>query len=699
MRRRILAVPAVVLALLATSCRDVAPPTGPTQLRRVTTRVAHVVNPAEVEALIVALFGDPSHESAMLSHWANIRKIVEGGTGSLSSLESHVNNSVKFTLEDLALNALVDPDGTGPLIPATGAARLLGWIFEYSGIYPTVLPAVPAGTDAFFAFVDPTATENQTFVTSFGDAGVVVPPASFQDPVLLMAVRQPEAIQVNTPYPKLSRTFDISIAPEVDFATMSVLMCPLEGVSDEVNDRAVLAHQVDAATVEYLSRSGVAGDITCPHDVASAWREKSGFLAQRAAQAASVIRSAWQLVGPKPLYAGHAAIGGVLTSLSPVVAVDPFLGTTITPGTVSSVTYGSNVTVSANLAVSAGPGIFIGTAVAGAAVTGAVDGGSPQQATTDASGNVSFTFSGLGAGTHSVTFSFAGMLTPQNAPEYGGATASVTFAVDPAPLTITANNASREYGQPNPTFTGSISGVQGGDVITLGFTTTATTTSLPGTYDIVPVASGAALGNYVVTTVKGTLTIRKIPVTVTVAGGTYVYGTGAGAICQPAFSAAVNAAWYAGSLTCTVNGSPLPSIPPVGTYVITTAGLTSSIYEFTFGSATVTVKYNDTVGHYFISPIPNTQYQQGRNVPAKFQLFMANGTTPVTNATASATVRNVSSGALLAFSPTTFSYSASTKTYSLGIKLPADAPPGFYVVTAHLDDGSKIESPIEIKAR
>lgn len=698
MRRRILAVSTVVLSLLAASCRDVTPPAGPAQVTRV-QKTARVVNPADVEALIIALFGDPSHESSMLSHWANIQKAVAGATGSTSSLESHVNNSVKFTLEDLALNALVDPDGDGPLITATGAARLLGWIFEYAGFTPTQLPDVPAGTDAFWHFVDPNATENQTFVTSFGDGAVVIPPGSFSEPTLLAMVRLPEALTVNTPYPNLSRTFDVSISPVVPFESMAVLLCPATGISDEVNDRAVVAHQVNASTVEYLDRSTF-GNLTCPEDVASAWREKQGWMAQRAGQLASLAGSAWKLVAPKPLYAGHAAIGGLLfDELSPIVAVDPYLGTTIAPSAISSVTYGGSVTMSANLAVSDGPAQFIGNAVANASVTASITGGASQTATTDASGNVSFTFSGLDAGSHTVTYSFAGMLTPENAPEYGATSATTGFTVDPAPLTITAHDASREYGEPNPAFTGSVSGAVNGDLITLSFSTTATATSLPGTYPIVPVASGAALVNYTVTAVNGTLTVRKIPVSVTVTGGTYFYGTAASTICQPAFSTTVNSAWYSGTLTCLVNGSPLASPAPVGTYAIVAGGLTSAIYDFTFGSATVTVKYNDTVGHYFISPVPNTQYQPGRNVPTKFQLFMADGVTPVTNAQAYATIRNVNTDALLAFTPTAFSYSASNKTYSLAIKLPSDAPVGFYVVTAHLNDGSVIQSPIEIKAK
>ena len=693
MRRRILAVTTVAAACILSSCRDVTPPAGPPQLTRVSAPAAHVVNPADVESLIVALFGDPSHESAMLSHWENIKKIITSGTGSSSSLESQVNNSVKFTLEDLALNALVDPDGTGPLIPATGAARLLSWIFMYSGIYPTQLPSVPSGTDAFFAFVDPTATNDQQFITSLGDGSVVVPPGSFDQPVLLTMVRQPETIDVNTPYPKLSRVFDVSIAPEIDFETMTVLVCPLVDISDEVNERAVIAHQVNQATVEYLNRS-TTGNITCPDDVASAWREHTGFLAQRAGQIKSLASSAWKSIAPKPLYAGHAAIGGSLDALSPVVVVDPYLGTAISPAAIATATYGQSVSVSANLAVSSGPSVFLGNAVVSAAVTASVDGGAAQNGTTDASGNVSFEFSGLGAGNHTVSFAFAGMLTPENAPEYGASSASANFTVSPAQLTLTADDASREYGQPNPAFTGSMSGVVAGDNITLGFTTPATSASLPGTYDIIPVASGAALVNYTVSINNGTLTIRRIPVTVSVAGGTYYYGSTAAQVCQPSFSTTVNPSWYSGTLQCLVGATPLASPAPVGTYNVTAGGLSSNIYAFTYVPGAVSVRYLPTS---FISPIPNSQYQQGRTIPAKFQLFMADGVTPVTNATAYATVTRDGGGSLV-FSPNTFSYSGS-KTYQLNIRIPSDAPVGWYTLRAHLNDGGVIESRIEIKAK
>jgi hypothetical protein len=84
-----------------------------------------------------------------------------------------------------------------------------------------------------------------------------------------------------------------------------------------------------------------------------------------------------------------------------------------------------------------------------------------------------------------------------------------TLTVTPAGLTVAANNASRAYGAANPTFTGTITGIQNGDSITATYATTATSSSPVGTYPIVPtlVDPNHKLSNYNVTVNDGTLTI------------------------------------------------------------------------------------------------------------------------------------------------------------------------------------------------
>ena len=85
-----------------------------------------------------------------------------------------------------------------------------------------------------------------------------------------------------------------------------------------------------------------------------------------------------------------------------------------------------------------------------------------------------------------------------------------TLTVTKAPITIKANDASREYGEPNPNFTGSIvSGLKNSDALSVSASSQATAASDVGTYDIVPSLSGAKAGNYEVTAQNGTLTVTK----------------------------------------------------------------------------------------------------------------------------------------------------------------------------------------------
>ena len=86
---------------------------------------------------------------------------------------------------------------------------------------------------------------------------------------------------------------------------------------------------------------------------------------------------------------------------------------------------------------------------------------------------------------------------------------TATLTVNPAPLTIQANDATAPVGGPFPTFTGTITGLKNSDVITASYSTTADNTSPAGQYPIIPAADPSpALGNYAVTLINGTLTLQ-----------------------------------------------------------------------------------------------------------------------------------------------------------------------------------------------
>ncbi len=119
----------------------------------------------------------------------------------------------------------------------------------------------------------------------------------------------------------------------------------------------------------------------------------------------------------------------------------------------------------------------------------------------------------LNAGTNILSVLF----TPTDTVDYSNASTSVSLVVSPASLTVTTANASRTFGQPNPMFTGTITGVTNGDNITGSYSCSATASSPAATYSIVPALADPndRQTNYTVTLADGTLTVVQAPGVVT----------------------------------------------------------------------------------------------------------------------------------------------------------------------------------------
>ncbi|MDD5094256.1 MAG: MBG domain-containing protein [Dehalococcoidia bacterium] len=101
-----------------------------------------------------------------------------------------------------------------------------------------------------------------------------------------------------------------------------------------------------------------------------------------------------------------------------------------------------------------------------------------------------------------------------------------TLMVEKASLMVTADDASRKYGEANPVFTGTIDGIQSGDLITASYSTSADAASQVGEYGIVPAVSddgSGKLDNYDVALKNGTLTVEKAKVTVTLSDLSYYW--------------------------------------------------------------------------------------------------------------------------------------------------------------------------------
>jgi sugar lactone lactonase YvrE len=214
--------------------------------------------------------------------------------------------------------------------------------------------------------------------------------------------------------------------------------------------------------------------------------------------------------------------------------------------------------------------------------------------------------SGLSVGTYTVTFSYTGDSN------YSSASGTVSLTVTAAPLTVGVNNVTREYGAPNPTFTGTLTGVASGDTVLVSYSTTAAVTSPVGNYPIVATLTGSGttnLANYAVTNTPGTLAITQTPLTITVLNASRQYGQP-----NPAF---------ASTTTVTLNG--VTKIGALDGDTIDIAYATSA----TVTSPTGTYPINATAsgssaGNYVITVVPGTLTV----TPAFLTITVGNATRP-----------------------------------------------------------------------
>lgn len=110
-----------------------------------------------------------------------------------------------------------------------------------------------------------------------------------------------------------------------------------------------------------------------------------------------------------------------------------------------------------------------------------------------------------GAGTTVIT------VTQEGDNQYKPFQVTFTITIEKAPITVTADEATRVYGIANPNFTYSVTGARDGDnqifTVEPTFNTPATETSDVGEYDLT--ISGGASDNYIPTYVNCTMTITK----------------------------------------------------------------------------------------------------------------------------------------------------------------------------------------------
>ncbi|WP_170182160.1 MBG domain-containing protein [Phreatobacter stygius] len=173
-----------------------------------------------------------------------------------------------------------------------------------------------------------------------------------------------------------------------------------------------------------------------------------------------------------------------------------------------------------------------------------------------------------GVGGHAIT---QGTLANANyAISYAGADLTIT----PRAITVTANAASRIYGDANPALTYAATGLLFGDTLAGSLATGATGASGVGAYAITQGSLGNA--NYAVTYADANLTVTARPITITAHDLSRIYGDA-----NP-------------SLTFTVGGSGLGNGDVLAGALTTAAGAGSNVGGYAIGQGTVSANYTVT---------------------------------------------------------------------------------------------------------
>src|SRR4029079_9260670 len=168
-----------------------------------------------------------------------------------------------------------------------------------------------------------------------------------------------------------------------------------------------------------------------------------------------------------------------------------------------------------------------------------------------------------------------------------------TLSITRAPLTLTADNQSKTYGDANPALTFSVTGLVNGDTRATALTanptldTTAVKASNAGTYPIT--LTGGTSDNYTLTRVDGTLSVGKAALQLKADNQSKTYGED-----NPALPFSVTGLVNGDTRATALTANPTLDTTAVkasnaGTYPITLTGGTSDNYTLTRVDGTLSV--------------------------------------------------------------------------------------------------------------
>jgi hypothetical protein len=236
-------------------------------------------------------------------------------------------------------------------------------------------------------------------------------------------------------------------------------------------------------------------------------------------------------------------------------------------------------------------------------------------------------------------------ITPTNAVGTGLANYSINYVngsltVDPRPLTITATNKTKTYGDvvtfdettPSTDFTvGALVNSDTVDHVTLTSAGAAAGAPVLGSpYSIVPsAATGTGVANYAITYINGALTVNKASLTITASSHTVTFGDAVPTI-TPSYTGFV-----AGDDPTDLTTQPTCSTTYtvgslIGTYPSKCENAASSNYNITYVNGTVTVLTACTAFNGFLMPIGGAvENLNGGSFGDPVRAFKLNSTIPV----------------------------------------------------------------------
>jgi hypothetical protein len=168
-----------------------------------------------------------------------------------------------------------------------------------------------------------------------------------------------------------------------------------------------------------------------------------------------------------------------------------------------------------------------------------------------------------------------------------------TLTITPAPLTITASNASKMYGAALPALAASYTGFVDGESASslaarpvLATTAAASSPVVPSGYAII--ASAASDPDYSISYQPGTLLITPAPLTITANNASMVQGSTAPAL-SASYSGFVNGDSPASLSTPPTLSMSATSVSPPGTYAILVGGASSPNYAINYAHGILVV--------------------------------------------------------------------------------------------------------------